>query len=197
MKQFVFFILALVGMLMVLGLCSKSPTPPTTVTRSDPKPSVEKTADEKAADEKAASDWKLFNDHVMQELGPSPASWRAIRFEERRKDDISLTLLYQLVPSSLMQVENDTKRIARAALKVLMQDGRKPQQEGITLFVRAQMPTKGETGADLVQSSAKPSTTPITTNWNLNPVRQYSPANRVGIGRLLLPHLSSEQSILF
>ena len=38
------------------------------------------------------------------------------------------------MPSDLLQVENDTKRIARAALKVLMQDGRNPHQEGLTVI---------------------------------------------------------------
>jgi hypothetical protein len=112
MKQLFFLIFALVAMFMGLSLCSKSPPPPTTSSLSD-----EKSFDAKSLDEKPF-DQKLFQDQVMQSLGPSPASWRAIRFEESiGKDFFRLMLLYQSTPSGLPQVENDTKRIARAVLK--------------------------------------------------------------------------------
>ncbi len=117
MKQFVFLILALVAMLMVLGLCSKSPTTtptptPPTVRRQDPKPPVEKPSDEKPFD------LNLFKDKAMQSLGPWPATWNMIRFETTGRSMFRLHLVYHRMPSDLHQVENDTKRIARAVLKV-------------------------------------------------------------------------------
>lgn len=140
MKQFLFLILALVAMFMGLSLCSKSPTP-TKVSGTDQKPLDEK-----------PFDGNLFKDQVIQSLGPSPATWNGIRFEEMRKDSFRLTLVYQRLPANFSQVKDDTYQIARAVLKVLAQDGRKPHEERITVFVHAHIPEKGETGADMVRS---------------------------------------------
>jgi hypothetical protein len=98
---------------------------------------------------------KGFKDNVHKVLGPLPAGWNEIRFEEIKSDNIRLVLVYRNTPSNLTQVENDTRRIARAALKALINNGRSPQQEMISLFVHAQMPERGETGASLVRYFGK------------------------------------------
>ena len=103
----------------------------------------------------SSSDQKLFKEQVLHALGPAQPGWNEIKFEEIGKRMFRLMLVYQHSPSNLQQVENDTHRIARAVLKVLVENGRKPPQEMIAVFVHAQIPEKGEAGANLVRYFGK------------------------------------------
>ncbi|MEQ1795426.1 MAG: hypothetical protein ABL970_14685 [Nitrospira sp.] len=103
----------------------------------------------------STSDQILFKDQVLKTLGPTPSSWNVIQFEEVGERSFRLALVYSHMPSNLQQVENDTRRIARAVLKVLVEKGRSPHQEMISVFVHAQIPEKGETGANMVRYFGK------------------------------------------
>lgn len=103
----------------------------------------------------STSDQMLFKDQVLKTLGPTPPSWNVVQFEEIGERSFRLVLVYLHAPSNLQQVQDDTRRIARAVLKVLVEKGRSPQQEMIAVFVHAQIPQKGETGASMVRYFGK------------------------------------------
>ena len=50
-------------------------------------------------------------------------------------------------PPTWGEPERDTRSVARAVLAALVKGGRKPADEDVTLFVSAQRPARGETGA--------------------------------------------------
>lgn len=103
----------------------------------------------------STSDQMVFKDQVLKVLGPIPSSWSTIQFDEISERSYGLTLVYMHTPSNLQQVQNDTRRIARGVLKALMDKGRSPHQEMITVFVHAQIPERGETGAGMVRYFGK------------------------------------------
>lgn len=102
-----------------------------------------------------AQEQKVFEDRVLNAIGKLPSGWDRVVFEDVRHRSIRLTLVYRSLPSSLEQVKNDTHRIARAVLKVLVDNGRNPSQEMIAVFVHGQIPEKGETGASMVRYFGK------------------------------------------
>jgi len=125
-----------------------------------------------AGAEPSSSDQKLFTERVLKSLGSTPPRWKEIAFDEISKRRLRLTLVYQQMPSALREVENDTKRIAGAVLNVLVEDGRKPHEEMISVFVHAQMPEKGVTGANLVRAFGK-----VMYNYN-NDQLEFKPATK-------------------
>jgi hypothetical protein len=92
-----------------------------------------------------------FKNDVMQAVGKPSGKWQEIRFDEIKKDNVRATILYKQMPSSLHEVELDTKSVARAILKVLVAQGRNPRAEWIGVFVHAHKPERGETGASVVR----------------------------------------------
>ena len=105
--------------------------------------------------EPGSSGQHLSREWVLRSLGAMPPRWKEIAFDETSNRRFRLTLVYRQMPSSLREVENDTKRIARAVLKVLVEHGRSPREEMISIFVHAHIPEKGETGANLVRVFGK------------------------------------------
>lgn len=122
--------------------------------------------------EPSISHQTLFPERVLKSLGTTPPRWKEITFDEISKRRLRLTLVYQQMPSNLREVENDTKRIAGAVLKVLVEDGRKPHEEWISVFVHAHIPEKGVTGANLVRVFGK-------TMYNFNNDQlEFKPATK-------------------
>ena len=102
-----------------------------------------------------SSNPEVFQKRVMAAVGKPSSNWASVRFDNISKNDFRLTVLYKKSPSSMAEVEKDTKAVARAVLKVLMDDGRKPREEWVFVFVHAHQPEKGETGGDLVRVYGK------------------------------------------
>jgi hypothetical protein len=100
----------------------------------------------------ASPEQRAFKEHVRNAIGTLPMDWSQVIFDEIGQQSIRLTLVYRNSPSNLEQVQTDTQRIARSVLKVLIDSGRNPRREMITVFVHGQIPEKGETGASLVRS---------------------------------------------
>jgi hypothetical protein len=103
----------------------------------------------------SSADHKAFQDQVTSVIGPLPEEWNQIVFDEIESRNIRITLIYAHMPEGLEQVKNDTQRIARAVLKVLVDSGRNPQRDMIAVFVYGQIPERGETGASLVRLFGK------------------------------------------
>lgn len=103
----------------------------------------------------STEDQKLFQQQVLGSIGTLPAEWDHMTFEEIGHRSIRLFLSYRHSPSSLDQVKNDMDRVARAVLKVLVDNGRNPQQEKIAVFVHGQVPERGEMEANWVRYFGK------------------------------------------
>jgi hypothetical protein len=103
----------------------------------------------------STEDQKLFKQQVFISIGTFPTEWDHVTFEEIGHRSIRLFLPYRNSPSSLDQVKNDMDRVARAVLKVLVDNGRNPQQEKIAVFVHGQVPERGESGVTLVRYFGK------------------------------------------
>ena len=131
MKRFVIVVLVIFGIIIVISFFNTSPT---TVNSSDE---------------------GIFKDQVIKKIGHLPSEWNQITFDEIGHRLVRVTLVYRHMPSSLEQVKNDAHRIARAVLKVLLDNGRNPQQEMIAVFVHGQIPERGETGANMVRYFGK------------------------------------------
>jgi hypothetical protein len=113
-----------------------------------------------------------FLDKVLKEIGPRSGKWGKIAVDSSSSDrSYDLTLVYRTMPSGLQEVESDTKRIARAVLKTLIADGRKPRQEMISVNVSAHMPFRGETGAAMARVFG------MTHYSYANDSLQFKPAN--------------------
>jgi len=77
-------------------------------------------------------------------------SWARINARDE-SHGLSLTLYYRTPPSSLFEVETDTKSILRSVIKLLISKGRNPGDEHLAIFVWGQKAEAGETGKSLVR----------------------------------------------
>lgn len=83
---------------------------------------------------------------------PMRPDWKGIRIDKATAHHFAFVLVYNREPAGYAQVELDTKTIARAMLRALVDSGRHPSDEGITVFVWAQQEgLRGETGKPLVR----------------------------------------------
>lgn len=131
MKRLALFILSILGVLLVISFFSNAPPP------------------------LSGSEQKVFKEQVLNAIGPLPSEWNQVTFEEIEHRMIRVTLAYRESPNNLEQVRNNTQRIARGVLKVLVDNGRNPQREMIAVFVHGQIPERGETGTNLVRYFGK------------------------------------------
>jgi len=133
--------------LLALGSTDTAPPPSTSGRASAPATQLESAESEKAR----------FSAKVLDAVGPPSPKWDKVRFDEISKSNFRLTILYRQTPSGYREIETDTKRVARAVLKVLIADGRDPHGEWISVFVHAHKPERGETGAALVRNFGRTS----------------------------------------
>lgn len=72
--------------------------------------------------------------------------WESVQVQRARADDYSLIIWYRAMPDGYAEVERDTKLVARAMLKTLVDAGIKPAEQRISIFTRGRKHEKGETG---------------------------------------------------
>ena len=92
-----------------------------------------------------------FQKAVVTGLGQSSPKWSGLQVDEAGGSNYKLVLLYREMPTGQAEVKRDTRRVAEAALKELVRQGRQPAKEHIFLTVRAHKPEKGATGQDVVR----------------------------------------------
>jgi len=112
----------------------------------------------------SSSDQQAIKDRVTSTIGPLPAGWNDIVFDEIERRQIRMTLLYTHAPANPDQVKNDTYKIAKAALRVLAESGRDSQREMVTVVVSSQLSGAGQTGADTMVRSFGTMTYDYTTD---------------------------------
>ena len=98
--------------------------------------------------------FKEFEAALFQELGSLKSKWDSVEVNEAsgRTYRLAVNYIESASISGYTEVSNDTKAIARAALKVLMSQGRKPKEEWISVSVWARQPAGfGETGTPLTR----------------------------------------------
>ena len=74
-----------------------------------------------------------------------------IQADEAGDSDYKLVLVYRDMPANQREVEADTKAVLKAALDVLVKQGRNPAQEHLFVTVHARRPEKGATGQAVVR----------------------------------------------
>jgi hypothetical protein len=96
---------------------------------------------------------KLVN-ALVEQFNPAPAGWAGFavrKVELKNVGQVAVTLNYSKQPSGYPQVQADTKKVVRACLKWIQEQGHDPAKEWITVTASAHLPEKGETGKDLVR----------------------------------------------
>lgn len=96
----------------------------------------------------SGSDQQLIKDRITATIGPLPAGWNQIVFDEIGNRQISMTLMYENSPADLDQVKNDTNKVAKAVLRALAEVGRDSMRDRITVVVQGQTSEAGEMGAN-------------------------------------------------
>ncbi|BFU96254.1 MAG: hypothetical protein NTNFB02_29760 [Nitrospira sp.] len=112
----------------------------------------------------SSSDQQAIKDRVTSTIGPLPAGWNDIVFDEIERRQIRMTLMYANAPANPDQVKNDTYKIAKAALRVLAESGRDSQREMVTVVVNSQVSGAGQTGATNMVGSFGTMTYDYTTD---------------------------------
>ena len=79
------------------------------------------------------------------------AKWDGIQVEEADGRNYRLILMYKADPSNQAEVGRDTKAVVQAALDELVQQGRRPAEEQLSVTAWAHKPEKGATGQDLTR----------------------------------------------
>jgi hypothetical protein len=102
------------------------------------------TAEKKAAPQRLAQ-------RAISKL-PMQPKWDRIEIQEAKDNSYMLTLVYRYPPSSFIEIESDTKAIARAVLSELIASGVNPSSSWSSVGVFAERPIRGETGASRVES---------------------------------------------
>lgn len=82
---------------------------------------------------------------------PASPKWSGIQVDEASGDSYRLILRYRTMPSNQAEVERDTRAVLQAALNALVQQGRQPAQEHLSVTVWAQKPETGATGQALTR----------------------------------------------
>ncbi|MDP3715501.1 MAG: hypothetical protein Q8R21_03720 [Burkholderiales bacterium] len=85
---------------------------------------------------------------TVQAVKPSP-KWERVEVATAQKDMYSIYIWYRQRPAGFAEVERDTKAVARAMLKTLVDAGQKPAEDWISVFVRGGEKVTGETGRPL------------------------------------------------
>lgn len=93
--------------------------------------------------------------HKILNIVQTNPKWESIEITKMTANHIALTIWYKQSPTGFPEVERDSKMIARAALKVLIDSGINPISNGVFVFVWSEGRTKGETGKDLVSIYGK------------------------------------------
>lgn len=88
---------------------------------------------------------------AIKNVKPSP-KWSEVEVVNAAKGNYSLYIWYQRRPDGFAEVERDTKIVARAMLKSLIDAGQKPAEEWTSVFVRGGEKITGETGQPLVRT---------------------------------------------
>lgn len=91
---------------------------------------------------------------VREEIGDLDESWHSLEFLDSTKGSYRFAINYRedLPTPSSRRVSQDTSRVVRTTLKVLMNQGRNPAEEWISVSVHSRQPAgEGETGAQLVR----------------------------------------------
>lgn len=97
-------------------------------------------------------DQKLIKDRVTATIGPLPAGWSQVVFDEVGNRQVRMTLLYGNAPTNPDQVKNDTYKIAKAVLRAWAENGRDSQRDMISVVVQGQISEAGKAGANTVRS---------------------------------------------
>jgi hypothetical protein len=90
---------------------------------------------------------------VEKELGRPKVSWKnlEVELELRKQGRAAGVIYYKQQPSGYAEVTEDTKRLVRAMLAVLMKNGISPSELMLTVTGRGRQETTGETGKNQVR----------------------------------------------
>lgn len=83
-------------------------------------------------------DSATLREAVKKNIGKYPKKWGSVSFTEMSNNHVIIHLDYTAMPSSMAEVETDTKRIAKAVLDALRSLGYDPKANWFELFVHAQ-----------------------------------------------------------
>lgn len=110
-----------------------------------------------------------FSDAVKAKVGKFPAKWNGINISKISQSMVVVYLEYRQKPSSMNEVESDSKRVAQATVDTLIGKQWNPREKGTMVFVHAQMPENGSTGSNLIRQFGKATYSPYTDSINFEP----------------------------
>jgi len=102
--------------------------------------------------EKLKQSQSKFMDSFSKEWNKMPyKKIGLLELRDYKKDTVRFAFIFNRKPAGLGEIKKITREAAKLALKILVEQGRRPAEEWLSLFVWAEKPEIGETGKKLMR----------------------------------------------